>query len=139
MTVKGNYDGYYAKHWRLTAILKVIKQFKSHEQAAKWYNEQEVKLPSNCLVRGNPPLKLDQTNNYSKHRSVKYWDAVYRKRVRDYPVFLACKAIFLEINDPPVVTRKTLCDVFDRIPGTRNPPKITDEEYQKLIQRVGIL
>ena len=138
MTVKGNYEACRAEHWRLTSILRVMKRFESHEQAAEWYIEQDVRLPSNCLIRGNPPLQLDQTNNYGKHRSVKCWDAGYRKRVREYPVFLACNTIFLNLNDPPVVTRKILCEVFGKIPGTRTPPRITNEQLRNLIQRVGI-
>lgn len=138
ITVKGNYPGHTERHWRLTAILKVIRRFESHRQAAKWYEKKRIDLPSNCMVPDNHPLSLDQTSNRDNLPSVKRWDAIYRKRTDKTPVFLACKTIFLEVDDPPVVTEETMYGVFGKIPITRNPPKITEEEYENLAMRVGI-
>lgn len=132
ITVKGNYPGYRDSHWRLTAILKVIKRFKSHQHAAKWYESRGLELPSNCIVPGNQPLSLDRTSNQDDWHSVRRWDAVYRKRTKRTPVFLACKATFLELNDPPVVTKELMHDVFGKQQSTRNPPRITEEQYEKL-------
>ena len=138
ITVKSNYPGHAGRHRRLTAILKVIKRFKSHRQAAKWYKKKGVELPSNCMVPGNPPLSLDQTSNRDKLSSAKGWDAVYRKRTRATPIFLACKALYLKLDDPPVVTEAAMQDAFGRIPRTQNPPKITEENYEKLTARLGV-
>ena len=104
MTVMGRYSGYTGPHWRLTAILEVIKQFKSHDKAAEWYQRQGLGLPSNCMIRGNPPRRLAETSN-PKNR-VERWDAFYWKRIRETPVFLVCRPLFLELDDPPVLTRK---------------------------------
>ena len=61
MTVKGRYCDYRDPHWRLTAILQVIKRFKSHREAAEWYENQGLEPPSNCMIRNNPPRKLVET------------------------------------------------------------------------------
>ena len=133
LTVKGNYPGYRGDHWRLAAILKVVKRFESHEEAAAWYGACELALPRNCMVAGNLPLPMDQTANPHNYPDVRFWDSRYRKRVRDNGVFLACQPLFLELHKPPVVTRETLIEVFGRIPGTQTPPRISDGEYGDLI------
>ena len=138
ITVKGKYPGYRDRHWRLTAILKVIKRFKSHQHAAKWYRKQGVEVPSNCIVKGNSALSLDQTSNRDNRGSVKRWDAVYRMRTIKTPEFLACKAVFLKLNNPPVVTEEMMCYAFGRVRRTQNPPAITEEEYQRFTSIVGI-
>lgn len=132
ITVKGSYPGYRDRHWRLAAILKVIKRFKSHKHAAKWYESRGLELPSNCIVPGNQPLGLDRTSNKDGWPSARLWDAVYRKRTKTTPVFLACRATFLELSDPPIVTNELMHDVFGKRPSTRNPPKITEDQYEKL-------
>ncbi len=138
ITVKGNYPGRVGRHWRMTAILKVIRRFESHRQAAKWYEKKGVDLPSNCMVPENHPLNLDRTSNRDNWPTVQRWDAVYRMRTNKTPVFLACEALFLELDDPPVVTEELFYDVFAKIPATRNPPEISKEEFEKLTMRVGV-
>ena len=63
MTVKGKYAGFDGSHRRLTAILKVIKRFESHQEAADWYEASGLAVPGNCMVKSNPPLELDKTGN----------------------------------------------------------------------------
>ena len=138
ITVKGKYHGHAEKHWRLTAILEVIRRFKSHRQAAKWYEKRGIELPSNCMVPGNQPLSLNRTSNKDKWASVKRWDVFYRTRTKENSVFLVCKAMFLELNNPPIVTKKTLCDAFGRVRRTQNPPSISEKEYQRLTSTVAI-
>ena len=138
MTVKRKYPGCPSPHRRLTAILKVLKRFKSHEVAAEWYQEKGLKLPSNCVVRENPPLALEKTSNPCRYCRVESWDASYRKRSRKTGVFLVCKALFLELHSPPAITDQMLCAVFGRIPGTQNPGAISDLEYKKLTRLVGV-
>ena len=139
ITRKDNYrPGPGFRHWRLTAVLKILKRFESHVEAAQWYQRQGVKIPRNCIVEGNPPLSLEYTGNPHKCSNVEIWDADYCNRVGRIGVFLACKTIFLKLNDPPILTDEMMYDTFGRIPGTRNPPAISDCEFQKLIQRVGI-
>lgn len=61
ITTKGNHLRSGERHWRLVAILQVLKRFATHEEAAAWYEAQNLPLPTNCLVPGNPPLPLNVT------------------------------------------------------------------------------
>ena len=139
MTVKRRYPGYKSKHRRLTAILKVIKRFESHRLAANWYQDNGLRVPSNCMVEANPPLELDKTSNLENFNSVEHWDIGYRRRSRRNGVFLVCDWMFLELKSPPVVTEDMLIEVFCGIPCTQNPPSISDEEYSKVAGWVGVL
>lgn len=132
MTVKGKYAGYGEAHWRLTAILEIIKRFKSHRKAARWYERQGIELPSNCIVKGNKPLSLDETSNRDGYNTVKQWDRDYRRRVKDTPVFLVSKPIFVELYDPPVLTKQFMTKTFGKVPVTRNPPSISNQAYDRL-------
>jgi hypothetical protein len=64
--------------------------------------------------------------------SVSRWDAGYQLRARKCGVFLACESEYLELHEPPILTRDTMLSVFGRIPVTRNPPKISDDEFAAL-------
>ena len=138
ITVKGNYQpGPGFRHWRLTAILKVVKRIDSHMEAALWYQRQGLQVPRNCIVECNPPLRLDESGNPHKCSSVEEWDTKYSDLTAKIGVFLACKPIFLELNDPPVLTEDIMLQIFGRIPGTRNPPAISDLEVQRLGKQTG--
>ena len=118
-------------HWNLVAVIRVMKLFESHIDAARWYREQGLSLPSNCMVEGNPPLPLDQTDRHRK--ALKAWDRLYAGRARRCGVFLACEPIFLELHNPPVITREQMFKIFGRIPRPRTPPKISEQEYDALL------
>ena len=138
LTVKSNYPGHPIDHWRLTAILKVVKTFESHGDAAAWYGTCALELPRNCMVPENPPLPMDQTANPHNYSSVRVWDSRYRERVRKISVFHACEPLFRELHEPPVVTSEMLVEAFGRIPATQTPPRITDEQYRRLVTLAGI-
>lgn len=138
ITTKGKYPGYPGPHWRLTAILEVVRRFETHREASKWYISRGLKIPSNCIVPGNNPLPLEMTSNKDKYSRVERWDAVYKKRARADGVFLACKPIFSGLCNPPIITEEIICCVFGKIPSTRNPPKISDDEYNNLRQITGV-
>src|SRR5260370_35243780 len=61
ITCKGSYQDIKPSHWRLVAILEVLKRFESHADAADWYSSQGIALPRNCMVEGNPPLAIEMT------------------------------------------------------------------------------
>src|SRR5207253_136442 len=42
VTAKGRYENWPTEHWRLTAVLKVVERFASHEDAAAWYRASGV-------------------------------------------------------------------------------------------------
>jgi len=90
----------------LTAMLEVVKRFGSHDEAAQWYRDKGLPLPSNCMVRGNPPLPLRRTHGVSRCGELKKWDEHYQQRADDRGVFLACKPLWLDLHDPPAITRR---------------------------------
>lgn len=131
--------------WALVALLQVVERFESHDEAAQWYCARGFQLPSNCLVAGNPPQPFELTNRHPPAevlarvnaeddpvRAVRLWDATYARRAEMWPVFLACKAMFLELHNPPILRRKNIEAIFGRLPGTQNPPRILDEQFEAL-------
>lgn len=133
MTHKGKYFSERERHWRLVAVLKVIKRFESHSEAANWYRQNNCALPSNCIVDVNPPYSLDKTDRHGNWRDVDAWDRFYRRRVRRCGVFLVCKPLYVELSNPPMISPKYMQKVFGRKPITRNPPSITWEQYDGLL------
>jgi len=142
ITVKGRYEPAQYPHWRLIAILRVVRRFDSHKQAAVWYQDAGLTLPSNCIVEGNNCLPYDMTMGVSPpdrlgnvtdtDELLRRWDSSYKWRARRFGAFLACEAEFLELNQPPIITDKTMRHIFDRIPPTRTPPAISESEYAEL-------
>ena len=142
MTVKGKYDPVKHGHWRLIAILKVLKRFDSHRDAAEWYITEGIPLPSNCIVDGNPPLPLDKTtgpipstrfgNVTDPVRVIRMWDSGYHRRARECGVFLVCEPQFVELHQPPVLTDELLREIFGKIPATLNPPQISEGDLARL-------
>jgi len=149
LTVKGQYEVGQDRHWRLAAILRVVERFSSHADAARWYQEQGLPLPSNCLVSGNPPKSFELTNGMPPAsvrrrvaaqvdpvRAVRLWNATYRGRVRRWPVFLATTPEFLELRDPPPVTAADLVAAFGGIPATLTPPAVDCGSLTRLLARI---
>jgi hypothetical protein len=132
ITRKARYFNAAESHWRLVAILKVLVSFETHSAAADWYRVQGQPLPSNCMVSGNPPLALEMTDCF--YNDLRRWDAVYRLRAKTWGVFHVCEPPFLKLHHPPAITEAMMRNIFGRIPGTRNPPAITDAEFAKLRQ-----
>jgi hypothetical protein len=60
-------------------------------------------------------------------RAIQLWDGGYRKRARSNGTFLICKSEYTELHDPPVLSKEHFLSIFGRVPGTRNPPGITQE------------
>jgi hypothetical protein len=144
-TAKGKYLGFSQSARHLVAILRVIKKFQSHEEARTWYVGKRQPLPGNCLVEGNPPKHLDLTNGSppievrrrvravdDPQNAVRFWDATYRQRVRKCSIFVVTIVEFLELRTPRQLSDANIRDIFGRIPGTLNPPKITWDQLQRL-------
>jgi hypothetical protein len=142
MTVKGRYEPEQFSHWRLVAILRVIERFESHKQAAAWYLDKGLPLPSSCMVEGNEPLPYDMTigvippNRFGSTSNtdalLRLWDRGYKERASKSGVFLACAADFLELNEPPILTDEAMLKIFGRVPPTLTPPSISESEYAAL-------
>lgn len=133
---------------RVTAVLKVERTFESHEEAAGWYRGMGLALPSNCMVRGNPPRPLSQSvGARARHRACggaatgvcNAWDAEYGARARRYGRFVVCERLWACLDwDAPVATDADLRAVFDRLPGTRNPGAHDIALLTPLVRRLRI-
>lgn len=139
ITCKGSYLGIKPGHWRLVALLEILKRFELHADAADWYSSQDVALPTNCMVTGNLPMVIGMTAPITEFGTdLRRWDLTYQKRARQCGVFLACKPQFLELHNPPIITDEMMHVAFNRIPGTQNPPAISLEEFDRLKGLCGI-
>jgi hypothetical protein len=130
MTAKGAYSAGERRNNRLVAVLDVAERFESHSDAAEWYRSNELPLPSNCLVRDNPPEPYDRT---VQHLPEEEWDTGYRWRARRWPVFLVTQPRFLALHDPPVATEATLVECFGRVPGTQNPGRLDNLAFARFV------
>ncbi len=126
---------------RLVAVLRVYKSWLAgidetgrqvHERAAAWYRSKGLSIPSNCIVRGNDPLPLEQTDLHQKN--LRKWDAKYWKRARRFGVFHACEPLFKELQNPPRLTDDQLRKWFGKLPGTQNPGALPAEDFAKLVR-----
>ena len=132
LTVKGQYPGYCKSGWCLVAILTAFRHFSSHEEAAYWYAQQGCSVPSNCFIPGNEPKTFELTNGnppkeikeraskYSDSDIIRLWDRTYRSRIKEWPVFVATKPEFLNLNNPPLLSVSNIVTIFGKIPGTQN-------------------
>ncbi len=147
LTVKGKYIKDQAPGWRLVAVLRVIRRFPNHIRAASWYSEQGFPPPSNCLVQGNRPIAFELTSKNppaevkkrlggtaNSRLALRLWDATYRTRMSEWPVFLATEAEFLELNHPAQLRKPEFVAVFGKVPGTQNPPEINCDRLQRLVE-----
>jgi hypothetical protein len=154
LTVKGAYEDDKDTGWRVVAFLEVIERCESHEDAARWYCDRGLPLPSNCLVPGNQPLALDRTSRGPRSAQCarcdawrpargcgggcdddrRAYEAKCRRRARKWPVFLITQARFLDLVDPPQVTERDLQSIFGGVPGTQTPPKISGHEFSRLFR-----
>lgn len=118
----------------LVAVLEVQQRFGSHSAAADWYRIRSLRVPSNCLIPENPPLGIEHTDRgVPPRKDVRAWDRVYQRRVRKWPVFLVCQALRLELHTPPEIIDADLIRIFGRVPATRNPPSITEDQFWALV------
>lgn len=140
MTVKGRYDSGDA-HRRLTAVLQVSEIFPTHRNAADWYRQKNVSLPNNCLVPGNRPKPLNESHQHFRSGScssctskARTWDLGYQKRARQYPVFVVCRTLFVDLSwQAPVIEEQHLIRAFGRVLPTRNPPTVTETNFRKFL------
>ena len=131
-TTKGRWGEVRFPHWRLVAVLEIAERFETHTDAAGWYRAQGLRLPSNCVVDGNPPLPVPLTLHHGRlHDDA--WDAVCIERAAAVGTLLACTPRLLDLHDPPVVTQDDLLAIFGTVPNTRTPPEITDAALDRLL------
>lgn len=145
-------------HYRLIAILVVTDKKQSHSAAAMWYRNKKIELPSNCMVNDNLPYEFHETaGNYEKKtdirkflcyenekqkqigkRRIEIWNGEYLNKSKKWGDFVITKPIFIELNNPPILTDDDMKKIFGRVPNTRNPNKITKEELKELAKYADI-
>jgi len=145
-TVKRRFGLPDAPHRRLTAVLAVTYKLVSHQQTADWYLEHAFGVPSNCIVRGNPPFSLGESHRQNK--SLKHlpddkfhwkWDDGYRQRSEEFPTVVVCQKLFCNTTwNSPVVHDSDLLAAFKRRTETQNPGRLNCQELQSLLNAVGI-
>jgi hypothetical protein len=157
ITVKGKWLTDF-DHYRLISILVVTEKKENHNQAATWYRNKNISLPSNCMVEDNPPLEFQETaGNYERRvdiqkflnydiekqkqigkRRIELWNAEYLNRSKKWGDFVVTKPIFTELYNPPILTVEDMKKIFGRVPNTRTPNKIKKEQLKELAKYANI-
>ena len=142
ITTKGMY-GETFEHRRIVARLKIFKRFPSHRDAAMWYRGKIGKVPSNCMVPGNPPFPLSHTTRGNGHcapgcgsaaASLKQWNQRYQKRADTIQVFLACKSVWKELTSPAKLNDEVALKILGSWKRVRSrlPIQITEKELKAI-------
>lgn len=145
LTTKGKL-GTDERHRRLTVVLAVDHLFDTHEGAAEWYRVKGMPLPSNCLVRGNGPARLEQTHMQARDRAtyagdelLKRWEAGYQFRKRQHGRFVVCTPLFRDLSwNAPIVHDEDLLKAFGTVPCSQNPGTLPLIGLQRLLHRLGV-
>ncbi len=141
ITVKSSFGENALRHRKAVAHLEVIERFETHQQAAAWYKSKNLPLPSNCFVSGNLPIDYGRTgqsykkttcSTFSKDKLLGCWDDELKSRAKKHGVFLVCRSIWQELSNPPALSDEDFIKVFNRVPGTQNPPQITIQQLESL-------
>ena len=126
---------------RLVAVLRVHKSWHSaggqagtaaHEEAAEWYRQQGLSVPSNCMIKDSEPRPLEETDR--DNPDLRDWEAHYWKVARKHGVFHACESIFCNIEDPPRLTNQHLIEWFGTIPNTWEMPSLPRGSFEKMLR-----
>ena len=141
----------------LVAILQVIQVFQNHQQGYNWYLNNNLTIPGNCMIQGNPPLDFDRTagdfinktqeNAFLKRpnpiqlkigsKRLPIWDNLYIQRANNHQNFVSTKALYLDINNPKCI-KQGLLSIFSKTPGTQNNKKLSLDQLEKIGKLVDI-
>lgn len=134
----GNYRNHPA-HWNFIGILKVLTLPINHSTAASYYLINKIPISQNIICNHTTPFPLNLTHglsgfphgNLNPNRIISIWDNGYISRSNNYPK-VAITSVWdehLYLNNPAQITHQMMMDIFNRIPGTQNPPRLTDVEW----------
>ncbi len=121
---------------RLTAVLELVEQFQSHEEAAAWLKRKGLPVPPNCLVEGCDGLHRDfcaPCSTDTRHDA----EARYRSRVERYPVYFICCPLWLDLKSPPIVTDAIMKRALGKV-VPRTPITWKRREVEALLEEVGV-
>lgn len=98
------------------------------------------------MVAENAPKGLDLTHGIVPEEvrekvdpgsdpelAIRYWDALYKGRAKTCSLFLITKAELLELENPLQVLERDILEIFGKVPGMQNPPRITSAELDPLV------
>lgn len=157
ITVKGKWFEDY-EHYRIIAILEVIEHKDSHLAGASWYRSRSYKLPSNCMVPDNLPYHFHETAGRFKKKAdekrylayplekqihlgqkrLEKWDEEYAQKARRWGHFIITKPVWRNYNDPPIITKEKMLEIFGRVPNTRTANKIEPDQFKALAIISGV-
>jgi len=122
--------------WYIIAILKVVFIAKTHKQAGEWYENKDLSLPANIMIKKNKHVALEKTVGIegAVGDSIEEWDEWYFNRSKECSKVAICKPIYINIENPIGLTKQQYLKIFGKIFGTQNPAYITDEELNKFIK-----
>lgn len=139
----------------LVAALEVIKTFKSHEEAALWYIEKGLPLPSNCMANDNAPIPVAKTRGLPKNTdevrklwsapqrgnpTLKMWDAAYKTRAIRHPSFVVTSPISgPSLKNPRIYSDEELKKFLTakKVPGTQNFKILTGGAFDALANAIA--
>lgn len=139
--------------------MQVDKVFDTHQLGFEWYKENNLQIPSNCMVENSLPYNFDQTSsNFETSKEIKeyllkndevkkkqgqviinLWDKRYKESTNQWKMFVKTKPLYVELDNPVSLYRTDLENIFgQRIPNTRNAPGIKFHQLEKLALIAGI-
>jgi hypothetical protein len=152
ITVAGKYPPHKERHHRLVAILRVVEIYGTHQHGEIAYRQDNIPVPSNCMVSHNLPFNFDQTaGDFDKKRELstflsrtneqqmsigkrrlKLWDQKYLDKTFTWACFIRTEPLYVNVSNPDPVFRSDFEVIFSKIPNTRTPVKISKEHLAKL-------
>lgn len=147
ITKLGNY-GNPPAHWNFIGVLEVIDFAQNHNHAEAYYLNNQIKVSQNIICNQTIPFPLNMTHglsgfpheNLSPQRVISLWNNGYISRANNYPKVSITKVWkdTLNLNNPTVITHTMMQNIFGRVPGTQNPPKLTNNEWSNFKNALNI-
>lgn len=127
-------------HWKLISILEVNSIVPDHNSALSFYIKNKIPVSQNIICNRTSPFPLEYTHGINENNKkktdaikvIKKWNAGYIYRAKHYPE-VAISQVWndiLHLDNPPIINHQMMKPIFGRIPGTQNPPKLSDMEWQ---------
>tara|TARA_R110002072_G_scaffold75624_1_gene177865 strand:+ start:8560 stop:9213 length:654 start_codon:yes stop_codon:yes gene_type:complete len=140
ITKQGRY-GKPSVHWNFIAILEVVDFAQDHKQAEAYYLNNKLPISQNIICNQTSPFSLNKTHgwcgfnpdNLTPEKIIVQWNEVYVERAKANEKTAITKVWqnHLYLHNPPMITHQKMKEVFGRIPGTQNPPKLKIDEWMK--------
>lgn len=147
ITKLGNY-GNPPAHWNFIGILEVVDFAQNHNQAEAYYLTNNIPVSQNIICNSTVPFPLNMTHglsgfphrNLSPQKVINLWNNGYIGRANNHPkAAITCVLEnTLNLNNPPVITHAMMNNIFGRVPGTQNPPQLSNMEWDNFRNELNI-